>query len=123
MNKVFTGFIAALLSFGIVGSTIQTADAGKRERRIAAGIALGILGAAIIADRGHAKRHYKRKRQYRHRRYGHRHYGHYHRHYRPHRHYKKRRYVRKHRHYRRHHRAHNRYQQRRIHRWGSGIYR
>lgn len=66
MKRFLSYSLAALLSIGIIGSTLQTADAGKRERRIGAGIALGIIGGALIgnalADREYRKdrrRHYR----------------------------------------------------------------
>lgn len=75
MKRIMSYAIAAMLSLGIVGSSLQTAEAGKRERRIAAGVAIGLVGAAIIAganDRDYRERRY-RKRHYNNRRYNRRH--------------------------------------------------
>lgn len=108
MTKITSYLFAALLSLGIVGSSLQTADAGKRERRIAAGVAIGLLGVAIIANQyDRKKRHRRVRRHYQddyyiprrrraHRRYNKRHHSHSRKHYR--RHYKQnRRYRREYR--------------------------
>ena len=67
VKKILTLATAGILSLGIIGSALQPAEAGKRERRIAAGVALGILGTAIIVNE-HKKRK-KERRAARHRSY------------------------------------------------------
>jgi len=106
MPKITSYLLAALLSLGIIGSSLQTADAGKRHRRIAAGVAIGLLGVAIVADqydRKRRRRHIRRRYydddytpRYRRvqRRWHKRYYRHTHKNYR--RHYKKQRRYRKH---------------------------
>lgn len=95
MKKLLSIAAAMMLSFGIVASTMAPAEAGKRERRIAAGVALGVLGAAIILNetRGHRRHyghrphyrgHYGKRRYYKNRYYKSRH--HRNRHYRKNRH-------------------------------------
>lgn len=61
MTKIVSYLFAALLTLGIMGSSLQTADAGKRERRIAAGVAIGLLGIAAVASH---KRRKSRNRYY-----------------------------------------------------------
>ena len=65
MTKIMTIAMAALLSVGVVGATLQPAEAGKRERRIAAGIALGVLGTALILNETRRDRRHYRQRHYR----------------------------------------------------------
>lgn len=93
MKRFFTLAIAAIAAFTIGATTVTpSAEAGKRERRIAAGIFLGAVAGAVIADRSY-RRHHKRYRHGRYYRHGH-YYGHR-------RYYKPRRYYRSsHRHYR-----------------------
>jgi len=64
MKKLLTIATAGLLSFGIIGSTLQPAEAGKRERRIAAGVALGILGTAIIINESKKRKKRRAARHY-----------------------------------------------------------
>lgn len=100
MKKLMTIAAALMLSFGIIATSTAPAEAGKREKRIAAGVALGVLGAAIILNETRGNRRHYGKRYYGHRHYGKRRY------------YNKRRYHRNRhygkRHYR-HHRKHRSY--------------
>jgi len=64
VKKILTIAMTGILSFSIIGTSIQTADAGKRERRIAVGLAIGIIGAAIaINEHKKLKKEKRRNRQ------------------------------------------------------------
>ena len=60
MKNITSILSAAILSLSLVGASVQNADAGKRERQIAAGIFLGVLGATLI----HKSRKRNRHRNY-----------------------------------------------------------
>lgn len=58
MKKFTTLAITGLTALTIAASSAMTpAYAGKKERRIAAGILLGAIGGAVIASEIHRKRH------------------------------------------------------------------
>ena len=117
MKRLMSWMLAAVLAVGTIVASATPSEAGRRDGRIAAGIALGILGAAIIAnDRRHYRRNYRHRRHYRNRRY-YRNRGYYRdrsyyvprrvhrRHYKKRRYYRNRGYSRSHNIYKRHHRS------------------
>jgi len=64
MTRITSLLFATFLTLGIIGSSLQVADAGKRERRIAAGVAIGLLGIAAIARHKQRKRNRRYARDY-----------------------------------------------------------
>ena len=108
MKKLLSVALASVIAIGALGSSMQSAEAGKRERRIAAGIALGVIGAAIAINE-----HKKARKERRHRYYS--------RHYPRHRYYRDDYYDRRYDRYRpvyverRHVRRHVRRSHRRLH--------
>ncbi len=66
MSKLKTSLMVGFVTFAIAAtSTLSPASAGKRERRIATGIAIGALLGAVIADGVHRKKRRKHVRQHR----------------------------------------------------------
>jgi len=60
MKRLFSIATAVILTIGVTAASISTANAGKRERRILAGAAIGI-GAALLIN--HAERKARKRRR------------------------------------------------------------
>ena len=70
MKRLSTAAVSLFAALAFIAvSANAPAYAGKKERRIAAGILLGAIGGAIIANEIHRKK----KKRHHHRDYGHRH--------------------------------------------------
>ncbi|MEL6503125.1 MAG: hypothetical protein AAFQ10_01610 [Pseudomonadota bacterium] len=54
--------LAATMATTIIASSMSGAQAGKRERNIALGVAGAIIGAAIVSNRAHARPRYQTRR-------------------------------------------------------------
>ena len=66
MHTRLAAFTAAIgVAFTMIITSVGTADAGSRERRIAAGVAIGILGAVAISRARSDRRRYYRHRGFR----------------------------------------------------------
>ena len=64
MKKILSLTIGALVAFTVAATSISApAFAGKRERGIAAGAILGIIGGVIIADEIHRSKKRRRARR------------------------------------------------------------
>ena len=65
MKKFITLTIGALVAFTVAATSISTtANAGKRERRLATGLIIGAIGGAIVAGEIHRNKKKRRARQH-----------------------------------------------------------
>ncbi len=66
MKRLISTATAALLAVGVMSASVSQADAGKRERRIIAGAAIGIAGAILLDNAARKSEKRRRARNYYH---------------------------------------------------------